>query len=200
MGFFLCTFVAYTFINAMKYYKQTLYILCGLLLTTVGLLVYSLYLSGVENQRKDKMTAEMLLKDAATAWVSQELEQQRVPFYSAGGSSEEKISKRRIVTATGTLIVEIDSVKEIKRLLSSDFLASMARYLLMSGVSSIDGLNEQWQKKLNASLPHYYSAFEFIPQMPNNGENLKRTLAGNPTLCLPENKLGDYYLDILYFL
>ena len=92
-------------------------------------------------------------------WVSQELEQQRVPFYSAGGSSEEKISKRRIVTATGTLIVEIDSVKEIKRLLSSDFLASMARYLLMSGVSSIDGLNEQWQKKLNASLPHYYSAF-----------------------------------------
>lgn len=32
------------------------------------------------NQRKDKMTAEMLLKDAATAWVSQELEQQRVPF------------------------------------------------------------------------------------------------------------------------
>ena len=200
MGFFLCTFVAYTFINAMKYYKQTLYILCGLLLTTVGLLVYSLYLSGVENQRKDKMTAEMLLKDAATAWVSQELEQQRVPFYSAGGSSEEKISKRRIVTATGTLIVEIDSVKEIKRLLSSDFLASMARYLLMSGVSSIDGLNEQWQKKLNASLPHYYSAFEFIPQMPNNGENLKRTLAGNPTLCLPENKLRDYYLDNMYFL
>ena len=200
MGFFLCTFVAYTFINAMKYYKQTLYILCGLLLTTVGLLVYSLYLSGVENQRKDKMTAEMLLKDAATAWVSQELEQQRVPFYSAGGSSEEKISKRRIVTATGALIVEIDSVKEIKRLLSSDFLASMARYLLMSGVSSIDGLNEQWQKKLNASLPHYYSAFEFIPQMPNNGENLKRTLAGNPTLCLPENKLGDYYLDNMYFL
>lgn len=67
------------------------------------------------------MTAEMLLKDAATAWVSQELEQQRVPFYSAGGSSEEKISKRRIVTATGALIVEIDSVKEIKRLLSSVF-------------------------------------------------------------------------------
>lgn len=59
MGFFLCTFVAYTFINAMKYYKQTLYILCGLLLTTVGLLVYSLYLSGVENQEKDKQTAEM---------------------------------------------------------------------------------------------------------------------------------------------
>lgn len=85
-------------------------------------------------------------------------------------------------------------------MLSSDFLASMARYLLMSGVSSIDGLNEQWQKKLNASLPHYYSAFEFIPQMPNNGENLKRTLAGNPTLCLPENKLGDYYLDNMYFL
>ena len=153
MGFFLCTFVAYTFINAMKYYKQTLYIL---LLTTVGLLVYSLYLSGVENQEKDKMTAEMLLKDAATAWVSQELEQQRIPFYSAGGNNEEKISKRRIVTATGPLIVEIDSVKETKRLLSSDFLASMARYLLMSGVSSIDGLNEQWQKKLNASLPHYY--------------------------------------------
>ena len=71
----------------MKYYKQTLYILCGLLLTTVGLLVYSLYLSGVENQEKDKMTAEMLLKDAATAWVSQELEQQRIPFYSVGGNS-----------------------------------------------------------------------------------------------------------------
>ncbi len=200
MDFFLCTFVAYTFINAMKYYKQTLYILCGLLLTTVGLLVYLLYLSGVENQEKDKMTAEMLLKDAATAWVSQELEQQRIPFYSAGGNNEEKISKRRIVTATGPLIVEIDSVKETKRLLSSDFLASMARYLLMSGVSSIDGLNEQWQKKLNASLPHYYSAFEFIPQMSNNEENLKQTLAGNQTFCLPENKLGDYYLDNMYFL
>lgn len=61
-------FVAYTFINAMKYYKQTLYILCGLLLTTVGLLVYLLYLSGVENQEKDKQTAEMLLKDAAVGW------------------------------------------------------------------------------------------------------------------------------------
>lgn len=74
MGFFLCTFVAYRFINAMKYYKQTLYILCGLLLTTVGLLVYLLYLSGVENQEKDKQTAEMLLKDAAVGWASQEFD------------------------------------------------------------------------------------------------------------------------------
>lgn len=87
MGFFLCTFVAYTFINAMKYYKQTLYILCGLLLTTVGLLVYLLYLSGVENQEKDKQTAEMLLKDAAVGWASQEFDKLGIP-YSASGDKQ----------------------------------------------------------------------------------------------------------------
>ena len=200
MGFFLCTFVAYTFINAMKYYKQTLYILCGLLLTTVGLLVYSLYLSGVENQEKDKQTAEMLLKDAALGWASQEFDKLGIPYSAEGGNNEVKRSKRRTVTATGVLIVEIDSVKEAKRLFSSDLLASMVHYLFKSSDLPIDELNELWQEKLNASLPHYYSALEFIPQMPNAEKSFRRTIVGNATFCLPENKLGDYYLDNMYFL
>ena len=200
MDFFLCTFVAYTFINAMKYYKQTLYILCGLLLTTVGLLVYLLYLSGVENQEKDKQTAEMLLKDAAVGWASQEFDKLGIPYSAEGGNNEVKRSKRRTVTAAGVLIVEIDSVKEAKRLFSSDLLASMVHYLFKSSDLPIDELNELWQEKLNASLPHYYSALEFIPQMPNAEKSSRRTIVGNATFCLPENKLGDYYLDHMYFL
>lgn len=200
MGFFLCTFVAYTFINAMKYYKQTLYILCGLLLITVGVLVHSLYLSGVENQEKDKQTAKMLLKDAAVGWVSQEFDNLGVPYSASGDKNEVKNPQRRMITATGTLVVNVDSVKEQKRLLSSDLLASMVCYLFKHKGSSIGGLNEQWQKKLDASLPHYYSALEFMSQMPNTEKSFQRTIAGNPTLCLPENKLGDYYLDNMYFL
>lgn len=184
----------------MKHYKQILCVLGGLLVLTSGALVYLVYKSGVEEQRKDKQTAEMLLKDAAMVWVSQEFERQGVPFSSEGGNSEMKSSRRRIVTAAGTLIVEIDSVKETKRLLSSDFLASMARYLFISGGSSIDEFNKQWQKKLDVSLPYYYSVLEFISQMPNYEKNLPQTIAGNPNLCLPENKLGDYYLDNMYFL
>lgn len=200
MGFFLCTFVAYTFINAMKYYKQTLYILCGLLLTTVGLLVYSLYLSGVENQEKDKQTAEMLLKDAAVGWASQEFDKLGIPYSASGDKNEVKNPQRRMITATSTLVVNVDSVKEQKRLLSSDLLASMVCYLFKQSASSIDELNDQWQKKLNISLPHYYSALEFIPQMPNVEKSFRRTIVGNATFCLPENKLGDYYLDNMYFL
>ena len=143
MGFFLCTFVAYTFINAMKYYKQTLYILCGLLLITVGVLVHSLYLSGVENQEKDKQTAKMLLKDAAVGWVSQEFDNLGVPYSASGDKNEVKNPQRRMITATGTLVVNVDSVKEQKRLLSSDLLASMVCYLFKHKGSSIGGLNEQ---------------------------------------------------------
>lgn len=111
-----------------------------------------------------------------------------------------KRSKRRTVTAAGVLIVEIDSVKEAKRLFSSDLLASMVHYLFKSSDLPIDELNELWQEKLNASLPHYYSALEFIPQMPNAEKSSRRTIVGNATFCLPENKLGDYYLDHMYFL
>ena len=53
---------------------------------------------------------------------------------------------------------------------------------------------------MNTGLPHYYSALEFIPQMPNNEKNLQRTIAGDSILCSPKNKLGDYYLDNMYFL
>ncbi len=31
-------------------------------------------------------------------------------------------------------------------------------------------------------------------------KSLQQTIAGNLSLCLPENKLGDYYLDNMYFL
>ena len=185
MGFFLCTFVAYTFINVMKYYRQTLYILCGLLLLTAGVLVHSLYLSGVENQEKDKQTAKMLLKDAAVGWVSQEFDNLGVPYSASGDKNEVKNPQRRMITATGTLVVNVDSVKEQKRLLSSDLLASMVCYLFKHKGSSIGGLNEQWQKKLDASLPHYYAALEFMSQMPNTEKSFQRTIAGNPTLCLP---------------
>ncbi|MBD9091087.1 MAG: hypothetical protein EGQ20_00930 [Bacteroides oleiciplenus] len=184
----------------MKRYKQILCVLGGLLVLTLGVLLYLVHKSGTEEQRKDKQTAEMLLKDAAVAWVSQELEQQGIPFSSGGGNDDVKSSKRRIVTAAGPLIVEVDSVKEEKRLLSSDLLASMVRYLLVPGNSSIDELNKQWQRKLDTGLPYYYSVLEFIPQMPNNKKNLQQAIAGNPSLCLPENKLGDYYLDNMYFL
>ena len=144
----------------MKRYKQILCVLGGLLVLTLGVLLYLVHKSGTEEQRKDKQTAEMLLKDAAVAWVSQELEQQGIPFSSGGGNDDVKSSKRRIVTAAGPLIVEVDSVKEEKRLLSSDLLASMVRYLLVPGNSSIDELNKQWQRKLDTGLPYYYSVLE----------------------------------------
>lgn len=202
MDFFLCTFVAYTFINAMKYYKQTLYILCGLLLTTVGLLVYLLYLSGVENQEKDKQTAEVLLKHVAGIWLKCESEKWEIPFYSVGaGTKKKKRTKRHLVLSEGEFTVEVDSLKDERSIFIPETSEnSCIRTLFMIGEPSVEELNKLWQECLDNRLSGYNCGLKLVYKLPNGKEGCSRAFTGNLTFDSPIHKLGNYYLDDMYYI
>lgn len=183
----------------MKCYRSTICILGGLLVLVLVVLVYFVYESGTENQRKDKLKAEMLLKYAAETWVNKEFEKLGIPYSAGGGKGKVKSLKRRIVMAEGDFIVDVDSVKEEKCLFESYMLSSKSHFLFLLGNPSIDGLNEQWQEYLNNGFPHYHSALELVAKMPPNNEE-KRFFSRDATFCSFKNKLGNYYLDDMYFL
>lgn len=183
----------------MKHYKQILCVLGGVLVLTLGVLAYWVYQSGTEEQRKDKLKAEMLLKYAAETWVNQEFEKLGVPYSSGGGKGKAKSLKRRIVIAEGDFVVDVDSAKEEKCLFDSDMLNGKSNFLFLLGKPSIDGLNKQWQEYLDNGFPHYRSALKLVAKMPpsNKGEVF---FSDDSIFSSSKNKLGNYYLDNMYYL
>ncbi|WP_291530368.1 helix-turn-helix domain-containing protein [Bacteroides sp. UBA939] len=139
----------------------------------------------------------MLLKDAAEFWVNREFDKLGMP-YSFGGREESQGTKRRMVTAAGETIVEVDSVKELKRLLPSRILGLKSKYLLLMNTPSIYSLNELWQGNRNNVQPHYYTALELFSEQPGDKKK-ERIVVGDSTLLTDMNKLGEYYLDDMYF-
>lgn len=182
----------------MKYYRQILYVLGGILLLAIGMLAFQVYESGVEGRRICKQKAESSLKSTAELWVNQEFEKLGIPYSYGGGQPDEKDTKRRIVVAKGPIIVEVDSVKESRRLFTW-MLSGKVQCLFSISTPSIDLLNELWQESLNGMQLHYNAALDLLSEMPGDNEG-KRFIAGDSTFIADEYKLGAYYLDDMYFL
>ncbi len=184
--------------STMKHYQSILFALCGLLLLTLGMLVYQVYDSGMGGRERCKQEAELSLKSAAELWVNREFDKLGMPFYYEGGSPEAKSKRRRIVLAEGEFFVDIDSVKEAKRLFTSWMLGTKVNCLLLTNPSSVDILNESWQKSLHKIQTHCASAVKVQLEFPD-GEK-EQLMAGDSMLIVDKYKLGDYYFDDMYFL
>lgn len=197
---FICVFSQNKkLIYIMKHYRQILYALGGILLLALGMLVSQIYESGVEGRRVCKQKAEASLKSAAELWVNREFDKLGIPYSFSGGGQEVKSKKRRMMLAGGEIVVEVDSVKEVKRLLASWALGVKAKYLLLLGTPSVNFLNELWQKNLNAIQLNCSGALILLSELPGDRKG-ERSIAGDPTLMVDECKLGTYYLDDMYFL
>lgn len=186
----------------MKYYRQTLYALCGLLLLTVGLLVYLLYVSGTENQKKEKLTAEVLLKHCAGIWLESELAKEGIPQYSVdNGTKKERRTKRYLMLAEGGFTIEVDSLKDERSLFIPESSENgCIRILFMIGKPSIKNLNRLWQESLDNKLSGYNCGLELVYQFPNGRKGNQSAYTGDSTLYSSRHKLGDYYLDDMYYL
>lgn len=128
----------------MKHYRQIFYASGGVLVLTLGILVFLVHQSGVEGRERYKMKAETLLKSTAELWVNQELEKLGIPYTYGGGKPVVESRTRRTVFAEDTIVVEVDSVKESKLLFTTWGLNAKSKYILLSKDSSICMLRKQW--------------------------------------------------------
>ena len=185
--------------STMKHYQSILFALCGLLLLTLGILVYQVYDSGVGGRERCKREAELSLKSAAELWVNREFDKLGIPFYYEGGEPKTKNKVRRMVLAEGEFVVEIDSLKEVKRLTASWMLGLKTRVLFLLDTPPVLLLNELWQKELDSMKPYCSGAFVVQSELPDKKKG-EKFIAGDSTLMTDKYKLGDYYLDDMYFL
>lgn len=182
----------------MKQNRQTLFVLTGVLLLALGMLVFFVYQSGVENREGYKEKTETLLKSTAELWVNQEFEKLGVPYSSSGGEPVIKSRIRRRVSAKDTIVVEVDSVKEAKLLFTSWALNGKSKFLLLLKDSSICMLNKKWQESLHVAQLPDDCVLELFNEQPGVNKP-KRIIAGDSTLITNINRLGEYYLDNMYF-
>lgn len=183
----------------MKHYKLICYILGGALFLSLGTLIYRGYESGLEGRERCKQKAEASLKSAAELWVNREFDKLGIPYSSSGGEEKVKSKNRRMVLAEGEKVVEVDSVKEAKLLITSWVLSSKARILLLLNIPSVDLLNELWQKDIDGMQLYCTSALVLQSELPGD-RNGERFMAGDSTLMTDKYKLETYYLDDMYFL
>lgn len=187
------------FIRMMKYDRYILCALWGALLLMVGTLAFQVHESGVEGRRMRKEKAEVALKSAAELWVNREFDKLGIPYSSKGGGSTMNSKKRRMVLAKEEIAVEVDSVKEAKRLFTSYVLGVKAGALFLLGTPAVDILNELWQKDVNSIQSDCFGALILQSYLPGEKKG-ERFLVGDSTLMLEKYKLGTYYLDNMYFL
>lgn len=185
-------------IYIMKQNRQTLFVLTGVLLLALGMLVFFVYQSGVENREGYKEKTETLLKSTAELWVNQEFEKLGVPYSSSGGEPVIKSRIRRRVFAKDTIVVEVDSVKEAKLLFTSWALNTKLNFLLLMNDSSICALGKQWQESLHVTQLPGDCVLELFNEQPGVNKQ-KRIVAGDSIFISEANILGEYYLDNLYF-
>lgn len=183
----------------MKHYKLICYILGGALFFSLGTLIYRGYESGLEGRERCKQKAEASLKSAAELWVNREFDKLGIPYSSSGGEPDVKSKKRRLMLAEGEKVVEVDSVKEAKLLVTSWVLSSKAHVLLLLNTPSVDLFNELWQKDMNGKQSYCTSALVLQSELPGDRKGGK-FMAGDSTLMTDKFKLGTYYLDDMYFL
>lgn len=183
----------------MKHYKLICYILGGALFFSLGTLIYRGYESGLEGRERCKQKAETSLKSAAELWVNREFDKLGIPYSFSGGEEKVKSKKRRMVLAEGEMVVEVDSLKERKLLITSWVLSSKARILLLLDTPSVDLLNELWQKDIDGKQSYCSSALVLQSELPGDRKG-ERFTTGDSTLMTDKFKLGTYYLDDMYFL
>lgn len=183
----------------MKHYKLICYILGGALFFSLGTLIYRGYESGLEGRERCKQKAEASLKSAAELWVNREFDKLGIPYSFSGGEEKVKSKKRRMVLAEGEMVVEVDSLKERKLLITSWVLSSKARILLLLDTPSVDLLNELWQKDIDGKQSYCSSALVLQSELPSDRKG-ERFTTGDSRLMTDKFKLGTYYLDDMYFL
>ena len=181
----------------MKHYKLICYILGGALFFSLGTLIYRGYESGLEGRERCKQKAEASLKSAAELWVNREFDKLGIPYSFSGGEEKVKSKKRRMVLAEGEMVVEVDSLKERKLLITSWVLSSKARILLLLDTPSVDLLNELWQKDIDGKQSYCSSALVLQSELPSDRKG-ERFTTGDSTLMTDKFKLGTYYLDDMY--
>ncbi len=186
----------------MKCYRSIIWILGGLLILTLGLLAYFVYESGTENQRRDKLTAEVLLKHVAGIWLKCEFEKGEIPFYSVdAGTKKKKRTKRHLMLAEGVFTIEVDSLKDARSIFIPEASENgFIRTLFMTGEPSIEELNKLWQESLNNRLSGYNCGLELVYKFPNGRKGHQSAFTGDSTFYFSKYKLGDYYLDDMYYL
>ena len=157
----------------MKHYRQVLLVLGGSLFLALGMFVCQVYRSGLEGRERCKEKAEVSLRAAAELWVIREFDKLGMPFHYEGGKPKVKNKVRRMVLAEGEFVVEIDSVKEVKRLTASWMLGLKIRMLFLLDTPPVLLLNELWQKELDSMKPYCSGAFVVQLELPDkkNGEN-----------------------------
>lgn len=182
----------------MKHYRQLFYALGGVLVLTLGILVFLVYQSGVEGRERYKMKAESLLKSTAELWVNHELDKLRIPYSFGGGEPAAQNGMRRMILADKEIAVKVDSVKESKLLFNSRALNAKSNLLILINDSSIFVLDKQWRENLQAvQLPDDCALELFNEQLDDT--NRERLVTGDKILITDANRLGEYYLDDMYF-
>ncbi len=183
----------------MKRYRQILSILVGFLLLAIAMLTFQVYKSGIEGRRVCKQKADVSLKSVAELWAYRELDKLETPYIYEGGEPKAKGKKRRMVLAEGKIVVEVDSVKEARKLFSSWGLSAKINALLLLSTPDVVLLNEMWQKEMNGIHPYCFGALILQSKIPSEKKEQK-FIAGDSTLMINKHKLGTYYLDNMYFL
>lgn len=183
----------------MKHYRQILFILCGLLLLSLGMLAFMIYESGMKGREHCKQEAEASLKSVTELWANREFDKLGIPFSYSGGEPSVKSKRRRMVMAEGEFVVELDSVKETKRLLNLYMLSANIRVSFMLGTPSVESLNELWKEELKDIHSYCSGALRLRSELPGKKKGEIFT-AGDSTLMTAAHELGVYYIDDMYFL
>lgn len=70
----------------------------------------------------------------------------------------------------------------------------------MIGEPSVEKLNKLWQECLDNRLSGYNCGLKLVYKLPNGREECSRAFTGNLTFDSPIHKLGNYYLDDMYYI
>lgn len=183
----------------MKHYRQIFYFWGGLLFLSLAALAYQVYESGAEMRERCREKAVASLETATELWVNREFDKLGMPYHYSGGNPDVKSKRRRMVLAEGEFVVEIDSAKEAKRLTASWMSGAKARMLFLVSTPPVAFLNELWQKELDDVQSYCSGAFIVQSELPGEKKG-EKFIAGDSVLMVDKYKLGDYYLDEMYFL